>query len=125
MAPVVLVVEDDRDIRGAFTHALNSYGYETVEAANGAEAIEKAGSTKPDLILMDIELPDMTGVEVAQAMGRDSITKAIPIIGCSAFGKYREAALEAGMVDYLIKPVSSELITAKVREFICISQHVI
>ena len=118
MAAVVLVVEDNDEIRHAFAHVLNVNGYETLEARTGAEAIEKANSRRPDLILMDIELPDIKGVEVARVIRKDLAKKVIPIIGCSAFREYREAALEAGMVDYLVKPITPELITAKVKQFI-------
>ena len=75
---------------------------------------------KPDLVLMDINLPDMTGADAARAIKKNSSTRTIPVIGCSAFigSQYRDAALSAGMVDYLVKPVSVDLFTAKIAQFL-------
>jgi two-component system, cell cycle response regulator DivK len=116
VAAVILIVDDNEHLRDIFAHVLHLYGYQTVEATTGIEAIEKTKSIKPNLILLDIDLPDMSGVDVVRAIKKDAVTGKIPIIGCSAFMEFREAALDAGMIDYLIKPVSEKLLTEKVAE---------
>jgi two-component system cell cycle response regulator DivK len=116
----VLIVDDNEHIRAILAQILRAYGYEAMEAKTGIEAIEKTNSMKPDLVLMDINLPDMTGADAARAIKKNSSTRTIPVIGCSAFigSQYRDAALSAGMVDYLVKPVSVDLFTAKIAQFL-------
>jgi CheY-like chemotaxis protein len=99
---------------------LRSSGYEISQASSGSEAVKTAVSIKPNVILMDMDLPDMRGAEVARAIRKNSATAHVPIIGCSAFigWQTREEALHAGMVDYLEKPVSLERIKAKIEAFI-------
>ena len=94
--------------------------YEVSEAATGIEAIEKAVSAEPNLIVLDLELPDLCGVVVAQAIHGDPRTTGIPIIGWSAYigWEYRKAALDAGMIDYLEKPVHSAMLRAKIEEYL-------
>ena len=120
MATVVLIVDDNDRLRGMLAQILHSHGYDTLEAATGSEAITKTRSTRPNLILMDFDLPDMTGADAARVIKNNPSTKTIPIIGCSALlgSEFRHAALEAGMVEYLAKPLSEERITAKVAQFI-------
>jgi CheY-like chemotaxis protein len=120
MTTVVLIVDDNERLRGMLAQILHSRGYETVEAATGSEAVTKTSSTRPDLIVMDFDLPDMTGADAARIIKNDPRTQKIPIIGCSALSgsEFRHAALEAGMVEYLIKPLSEERITAKIAQFI-------
>jgi two-component system cell cycle response regulator DivK len=91
-----------------------------LDAGTGTQGIEKALSAKPNLILLDLDLPDMTGMDTAKAIRKNSTTAHIPIIACSAWSgrEWREEALRAGMVEYLQKPIPSEVIKAKVREFI-------
>jgi CheY-like chemotaxis protein len=115
----VLLVEDDRYLLDILGSILRFSGYDIVEAKNGREAIEKAASTQPGLILLDLNLPDMRGLDAARSIRRNQRTAHIPVIACSAFGeKEREEALRSGMVDYLQKPFSAQLVKAKVEEFI-------
>jgi two-component system cell cycle response regulator DivK len=95
-------------------------GYETIEAANGAEAIEKAVSEKPDLILMDLDLPDISGMEAAKAVKENPSTAHIPIVAQTAWSsrQWKGRVLRLGMVDYLEKPVSMELMKATIEKFI-------
>ncbi|TMA93590.1 MAG: response regulator [Deltaproteobacteria bacterium] len=117
MAKSVLIIEDNEHVREIFVSMLRSAGYEILDAGTGTQGIEKALSAKPNLILLDLDLPDMTGMDTARAIRKNSTTAHIPIIACSAWSgrEWREEALRAGMVEYLQKPIPSELIKAKVR----------
>ena len=92
--------------------------YEVSEAATGTEAIQKAISAEPNLIVLDLELPDLCGTMAAQAISENPRTTRIPIVGWSANvgWEYRKAALDAGIIDYLEKPVHSATIRAKREE---------
>ncbi len=120
MAKKILIVDDNEHLRQILASILRFSGYEISEAATGTQAIEKAVSTKPNLILLDLDLPDMTGADAAQAICKDQRTAGIPIVGCSAFLglEWREVALRAGMVDYLEKPISAAAIEAVVEQLI-------
>jgi len=120
MPKSVLIVDDNEHLREIFSSILRFSGYKIVEAASGTEAIEKAASAQPHLILLDLVLPDMNGIDVARSIKRNRRSTHIPIIGLSAFstGEKREDSLTAGMVDYLRKPISSQVLKAKVEKFI-------
>ena len=104
-----LVVEDNDDLRQIFASFIRFSGYQVLEAGSGSEAIEKAAFAKPNLILLDLTLPDMNGIDVARAIKKHSVTADIPIIACSAYrsGEEMEAALRAGSVDSLEKQIPS------------------
>jgi len=120
MPKKILIVEDNQDLRQILVSTLRFSDYEVSEAASGAEAIEKAVSGEPHLIVLDLELPDLCGTIVAQAIRENPRTSHIPIIGWSAYigWEYRKAALDAGMIDYLEKPVHSATIRAKIEEYL-------
>jgi len=120
MAKSVLIVEDNEHLRRILASILRFSGYEILEAQTGAEAIAKAISAQPNLILMDLDLPDITGIAAAKAIKKSSATARIPIIACSAWSgnQSKDEALRAGMVDYLQKPIATELIKAKIEEFL-------
>jgi two-component system cell cycle response regulator DivK len=121
MSKRILVVEDCDDSRTILVSILKRFcGYETIEAANGAEAIEKAVSEKPDLILMDLDLPDISGMEAAKAVKENPSTAHIPIVAQTAWSsrQWKGRVLRLGMVDYLEKPVSMELMKATIEKFI-------
>ena len=120
MPKSVLIVDDNQHLREIYSSILRSSGYEIVEAENGADAIEKATSAQPHVILLDLVLPDIHGIDVDRAIKRNQRTAHIPIIGCSAFGigEEREDSLAAGMVDYLRKPILSQVLKAKIEKFI-------
>lgn len=117
----ILVVEDRDDSRMILVAILKRFcGYDTIEAANGAEAIEKAVSEKPDLILMDLDLPDISGMDAAKAMKENPNTAHIPIVAQTAWSsrQWKGKVLRVGMVDYLEKPVSMELMKTTIEKFI-------
>ncbi len=121
MSKRILVVEDRDDSRMILVAMLSRFcGYETIEAANGAEAIEKAVAEKPDLILMDLDLPDISGIDAAKAVKENPNTAHIPIVAQTAWSsrQWKGKVLKIGMVDYLEKPVSMELIKATIEKFI-------
>ena len=120
MPKSVLIVDDNEHLRKVYSSILRSSEYEIIEAENGADAIEKAASAQPHVILLDLVLPDINGIEVARSIKRNQRSAHIPIIGCSAFsiGAERENSLAAGMVDYLQKPISSQVLKAKIEKFI-------
>ena len=121
MSNRILVVEDRDDLRTILVGILRRFcGYETIEAANGAEAIEKAVSEKPDLILMDLDLPDISGIDAAKAVKENPNTAHIPIVAQTAWSsrQWKGRVLRMGMVDYLEKPVSMELMKATIEKFI-------
>ncbi len=120
MAKRILIVDDNEHLRQILSSILRFSGYEISEAGTGTQAIEKAVSAKPNLILLDLNLPDMTGVDVSKATCKDQRTAGIPIVGCSAYLglEWREVALRAGMVDYLEKPISAAAIEAVVEQLI-------
>jgi two-component system response regulator (stage 0 sporulation protein F) len=103
----ILVVEDHKDLRELIVLFVHSRGYEVVQAANGAEAIQKAVSIDPKFILLDIRLPDMNGVEVARHIL--ALRPDISIVGWTAeyvSKSYLDNLLRAGFVDCLQKPSS-------------------
>ena len=120
MTNTIVIVDDNEDFRKLLAWLLQPRGYETLQAATGKDAIEKAITAQPSLILLDIRLPDMNGMDAARAIKKDQRTAHIPIVGWSAyFGeRWREEALCAGMVAYMEKPLSTLVIEATIKQFI-------
>jgi two-component system, cell cycle response regulator DivK len=117
----ILVVDDSDDVRSFLVLLLErSGGYETLEAATGEEAVEKALSRRPDLILMDIRLPGISGVDATEAIKNNPSAAQIPIIAFSALlsVEWKQQALKAGMVAYLQKPVTLKILMETIQKFI-------
>jgi CheY-like chemotaxis protein len=116
----ILVVEDHSELRRMLATALRLSGYEISEATSGTEAIEKAASARPSLIILDLGLPDMSGIDAARAIKKNPLTTNIPIITITAYSEEYglEETLRVGIVAYLYKPVPLALIKAKIEEFI-------
>jgi CheY-like chemotaxis protein len=116
----ILIVEDNEHLRQILAKIVRFHGYKISETTTGTQAIKKALFAKPDLIFLDMGLPDMSGIEAGRAIRRNPVTSHIPIIACSASlsEENREEALRAGMDDYLLKPMSAALIKAKIEEHI-------
>jgi CheY-like chemotaxis protein len=85
--PLILVAEDERDIRDLIVFTLQLAGFNVVEVPNGEEAVKKALEIKPDLILMDVRMPKMTGFEACKALKQQEKTQDIPVIFLSAKGQ--------------------------------------
>jgi two-component system response regulator RegX3 len=112
--PRILFVEDERSISEPFSHALEREGFEAVVAPTAAEALRLAGSIEPDLVLLDLMLPDGDGRDVAREIRRYSDT---PIIMLTARGTEtdRIVGLELGADDYVVKPFSGPEVIARIR----------
>jgi DNA-binding response OmpR family regulator len=124
--PRVLVVEDFEDLRKLVAVYLGARGYQVLEAANGKAAIQTAISGKPNLILLDIRLPDINGVDVVRELRKSSQTKKVPIVGWSAeFGSnpQREMLRRAGITDYVEKPTRLKDLDAVIERFLPKSKH--
>jgi DNA-binding response OmpR family regulator len=111
----ILVVDDDVSIRSMLKQYLQDRGYETIEAADAREAIGKARTMRPDLILLDIMMPGLSGYDVLRVLKNDEVTRDIPIIVVSVL-EDRERALMLGASDYLTKPVDEKELFEKIRK---------
>ena len=123
MAPTtkkILIVEDHKDSRDVLVVLLQFSGYQITEAGNGLQALEKARSEKPDLIVMDLQLPGMMGIEAAKILKEDESTAHIPIIAYTALlnEALKEEALKVGMKSFLEKPASMKLLKQTIQKYI-------
>jgi CheY-like chemotaxis protein len=116
----ILVAEDERDIRELINFTLMFAGHQVTQAANGAEAVELAPKVKPNLIMMDVRMPKMTGYEACRQMKLIPEVKDIPVVFLSAKGQDEEVqtGLEAGAVAYILKPFSPEDLTRRIAEIL-------
>lgn len=108
MAQKILIVEDNDDLSALLSICLRSEGYVTSLARNSTQGISKALFERPDLIITDLFLPDMTAVDAACQLKQNPATAGIPIVVLTAMslGDWKAQALKAGVAEYLIKPVS-------------------
>jgi two-component system cell cycle response regulator DivK len=116
----VLTVEDNELNMKLFHDLLEAHGYDVVQARTGAEALSIAASRRPDLIIMDIQLPDMSGLQVTQRLKADPALGAIPVIAVTAFAmKGDEERIRAGgCEDYIAKPISVAGFLEKVKRYL-------
>lgn len=119
MAKTVMIVEDNELNMKLFHDLLEAHGYQTVETRNGIEAMALARQHMPDLILMDIQLPEVSGLEVTKWLKADPELKGIPVVAVTAFAmKGDEERIRAGGCEaYLSKPISVAKFLATVREY--------
>ena len=120
MSKHILVVEDQEDNRRILRDLLTSAGYELIEAVTGTEGVRLARSRRPDLILMDIQLPELDGYEATRQIKADPDLRAIPIVVVTSYALSGDEAkaLAAGADAYVTKPFSPRQLLAKVRELI-------
>jgi len=120
MSKRILVVEDQEDNRQILHDLLTSAGYEIIQAENGKEALAAAARERPDLILMDIQLPLLDGYEATRRIKADPGLRAIPIIVVTSYALSGDEskARAAGCDAYVTKPYSPRALLAKIREFV-------
>lgn len=120
LGKTVLLVEDNEDNRIIYTTVLRHVGYDVVEAVDGAQAIALARSARPDLILMDISIPEVNGWEATRILRRDPATSRIPIIALTAhaLADDRRRAELVGFTAYLAKPVEPRAVVAEVHRWL-------
>lgn len=120
MKPIILIVDDNEHLREILAVILRFSGYEIVDVGTGSQAIEKAAAVKPNLILLDLDLPDITGIDLARKLKATPATADIPIVACSAASgwEWRDEALSVGIVEYLQKPIPLPLIKKAIAKFL-------
>ncbi len=116
----VLIVEDNELNMKLFNDLLEAHGYETLQTSDGMEALAIAREHRPDLILMDIQLPEISGLEVTKWIKEDDNLKSIPVIAVTAFAMKgdEEKIREGGCEAYLAKPISVQNFLETVRRFL-------
>ncbi len=120
MAKRVMIVEDNELNMKLFHDLLEARGYEILQTRDGMEALKMARAEKPDLILMDIQLPEVSGLEVTKWLKEDDDLKAIPVIAVTAFAMKgdEEKIREGGCEAYIAKPISVSNFLATVEQFL-------
>jgi two-component system cell cycle response regulator DivK len=120
MRKTVLIVEDNELNMKLFSDLLEAHGYATLKTSNGIEAMELARSDHPDLIIMDIQLPEVSGLEVTRWLKADDDLKSIPVIAVTAFAMKgdEERIREGGCEAYLSKPISISRFLETVRTYL-------
>jgi two-component system phosphate regulon response regulator PhoB len=113
----ILIVEDERDIAELIAYNLEREGFQVDSALSGEEGLSKARTDRPDLIVLDIMLPEMNGLDVCRALRSDPITQGIPIIMLTARNEDIDivTGLEIGADDYVTKPFSPKVLIARIR----------
>lgn len=120
MSAKLLIVEDHEDSREILKVQLEALGYEVIEAASGEEGLEKAFVETPRLIIMDIGLPGINGIETTAKLKGNPKTAHIPVVAHTAWKEedYREKAEKAGMVAFLTKPSPPKVIKEVIQRFL-------
>lgn len=118
--PRILIIEDNEENRDALARRLQRRGYDVVMAGDGQQGVEMAKSEKPDLVLMDMNMPVLDGWRASELVRADPETRELPIIGLTAHALAgdREKALQAGCSDYHTKPVDFPRLLAQIEALI-------
>src|ERR1700722_8452887 len=122
--PRILIVDDNEHNRAILAARLGAHGYATAEACDGVEALEMVGGEAPDLILLDVSMPRMDGLEVCRRLRSDPNVGLVPIILVTARSDSKDvvAGLEAGADEYLAKPIDQQALVARVRSMLRIKE---
>ncbi|MEZ5841164.1 MAG: response regulator [Hyphomicrobiales bacterium] len=120
MTKTVMIVEDNELNMKLFHDLLEAHGYETIETRNGLEALDLARTHRPDLILMDIQLPEVSGLEVTKWIKEDDELRRIPVIAVTAFAMKgdEERIRQGGCEAYISKPISVAKFIETVRTYL-------
>lgn len=118
--PKILVAEDERDIRELIGFALRFADFEVVLAENGVQAVEQAPLEQPDLILLDVRMPKMSGYEACRHLKENPATSKIPIVFLSAKGQESEIeqGLDSGAMEYIVKPFGPAELAEQVKDIL-------
>jgi two-component system cell cycle response regulator DivK len=122
---VVLIVDDDFDTRIVFGTILRHHGFEVLEAANGQEALQLASGQKPDLVVMDLEMPVLNGYDALMRLRAEQPSlQDVPVVAVTALAwdKDRERALRAGFAECIVKPCEPMFLLARIRKYFPESQ---
>jgi CheY-like chemotaxis protein len=121
----ILVVDDNSEIRKLLVLYIEQSGYDTVEAATGHQALEQARATTPNLIFMDLAMPDGTGDEAIVSLKADPLTRDIPVIVLTAFlhGALVDRAIAAGAAEILHKPVNFKWLELVLQRYLSVPQE--
>uniref|UniRef100_UPI0025D60702 response regulator transcription factor n=1 Tax=Phenylobacterium sp. TaxID=1871053 RepID=UPI0025D60702 len=111
----LLIVDDDQDLRGAIAEQLQAEGFDTVEAAAAGEGVRQARDAKPDLILLDVDLPDMDGREACKRMREDGVTTPVIMLTAADTDDDAVRGLDSGANDYVTKPYKFAVLLARIR----------
>jgi two-component system phosphate regulon response regulator PhoB len=113
----ILIVEDEEEIRELVAYNLVKQGYRAIPVGTGEEGLRRVQAEKPDLIVLDLMLPGVDGLEVCRSLKRDPTTESIPVVMLTAKGEEADivAGLELGADDYLTKPFSPRVLLARIR----------
>ncbi len=113
----ILIAEDERDIRDLINFTLGFAGYQVIPTSNGEEAYQAALREIPDLILLDVRMPKMTGYDACKLLKEQESTRNIPIIFLSAKGQESEikSGLEIGATEYILKPFSPDQLVERIK----------
>lgn len=120
MRPRILIIEDNENNRYLARFLLEQAGCEVETATNGVEGLARARTARFDLVVLDIQMPEMDGYETALALRRDPASAEIPIVGVSSFAMAgdRDKALRLGFAGYIEKPIDPAAFAAQIRDFI-------
>lgn len=118
MADKLLVVDDEESIRKLFSIFLSQQGYEVILASNGEEAIKLAEAENPQLVLLDIVMPGIDGLETCRRLKAQEKTRFIPVIVATAFGDTVAEALKAGADDLVVKPFHLAEVSIRIRSIL-------
>ena len=121
----ILVVDDDADLRDLACFVFENAGFMVNTAVDGDDALAKARVLMPDLILLDVMMPDVDGFTVCEILRRNTATAHIPIILLTALGSQlsRVRGMELGATDYFTKPFSSQKLLARVEDLLHVKSH--
>ena len=115
---IILIAEDHEDSREALRTLLDAFGYRVELATNGREAVEVALSRQPDLVLMDVMMPEVDGFQATQTLRSARGFRQVPILALTAMEGARERVLEAGCNDYIAKPIDVRSFLGKVESWV-------
>ncbi|RME31876.1 MAG: response regulator [Thermoflexia bacterium] len=116
----ILVAEDERDIRELIAFTLRFAGFDVVLATNGAEAVELAEAQPPDLVILDVRMPKMSGYEACRRLKENPRTATVPVVFLSAKGQDAEIqqGLASGAEEYILKPFAPDELIQQVRDIL-------